>query len=115
MAAPRIPVKLRPVGTLKMSLRSSEQVLPVRQGPAMSVSLGQRGLVARVELGRQGSGGTAPRDKALLLDASRPVAFVGFSGRIDRLDYSSWPPVKSTAAVADLQASWPARQTLSYS
>ena len=59
-----------------------------------------------------GTGGGA--EKSLHADASRPIAYVGYSSRIVRLDYATWPPVEATAVTADVGADWPNRASLTY-
>lgn len=58
--------------------------------------------------------GEVPTEPILRLDASRPIAYVGYEDRIERLDYSTYPPQKATALVSDIEESWPGRSTLSY-
>lgn len=58
-----------------------------------------------------GGGGT---EKSLYADASRPIAYVGYSARIVRLDYATWPPVETTATTANVHTDWPNRTTLTY-
>lgn len=63
--------------------------------------------------GPPGTGGGGA-EKSLYADASRPIAYVGYSTRIVRLDYATWPPVETTATTADVHADWPNRATLEY-
>ena len=53
-------------------------------------------------------------ERSLLVDASRPIAYVGYADRIVRLDYATWPPVEMTATTADVHADWPNRTSLTY-
>lgn len=66
--------------------------------------------------GPPGPGGTGGggAEKSLYADASRPVAYVGYADRIVRLDYATWPPVKTTAITANVHADWPNRASLTY-
>ena len=82
----------------------ADSTVPGPQGPA-----GPTGPA-----GPQGPAGTGGAEKSLYADASRPVAYVGYSSRIVRLDYATWPPVETTAATADVHADWPNRATLAY-
>ena len=68
------------------------------------------------EVGPQGEPGAdaLPYGKSLQVDASRPVAYVGYATRILRLDYASYPPAITSRATANLAADWPNRTTLSY-
>lgn len=59
-----------------------------------------------------GTGGGA--EKSLYADASRPIAYVGYSSRIVRMDYATWPPVETTAITANVDADWPNRASLEY-
>lgn len=59
-----------------------------------------------------GTGGGA--EKSLHADASRPIAYVGYSSRIVRLDYATWPPVETTASTTNVHADWPNRASLEY-
>lgn len=74
------------------------------QGPA-----GQQG-----EAGPQGPAGTGGTEKSLYADASRPIAYVGYSSRIVRMDYATWPPVETTATTANVHTDWPSRASLTY-
>lgn len=54
--------------------------------------------------------------RSLLVDESRPIAYVGYESEIRRLDYTNgWPPVITTIATSDLENDWLIRSTLSYS
>lgn len=66
--------------------------------------------------GPPGPGGTGGggAEKSLYADASRPIAYVGYSTRIVRLDYSTWPPVETTASTTNVHADWPNRASLEY-
>lgn len=66
--------------------------------------------------GPPGPGGTGGggAEKSLYADASRPLAYVGYSTRIVRLDYATWPPVEMAASTANVHADWPNRASLEY-
>ena len=66
--------------------------------------------------GPPGPGGTGGGgvEKSLYADASRPIAYVGYSTRIVRLDYVTWPPVETAASTADVHTDWPNRASLEY-
>ena len=66
--------------------------------------------------GPPGPGGTGGggAEKSLYADASRPIAYVGYSSRIVRMDYATWPPVETTATTANVHADWPNRASLEY-
>lgn len=66
--------------------------------------------------GPPGPGGTGGggAEKSLYADASRPIAYVGYSSRIVRMDYATWPPVETTAVTADVDTDWPNRASLEY-
>lgn len=79
-----------------------------RQGPA-----GPAGAAGAA--GPAGPAGeSATTGKSLRADPSRPVAYAGFATRILRLDYSTWPPLISSAETSSLDQDWPNRQTLDY-
>lgn len=63
--------------------------------------------------GPPGTGGGGA-EKSLYADASRPIAYVGYSTRIVRLDYSTWPPVETTASTTNAHTDWPNRASLEY-
>lgn len=66
--------------------------------------------------GPPGPGGTGGggAEKSLYADASRPIAYVGYSSRIVRMDYATWPPVETTASAANVHTDWPNRASLEY-
>ena len=64
--------------------------------------------------GPPGSGTGGGIEQSIYVDASRPIAYVGYSSHIVRMDYATWPPVETTAATADVHADWPNRATLGY-
>ena len=66
--------------------------------------------------GPPGPGGTGGggAEKSLYADASRPLAYVGYSTRIVRLDYATWPPAETTASTTNAHADWPNRASLEY-
>lgn len=54
--------------------------------------------------------------RSLLVDESRPIAYVGYESEIRKLDYTyNWPPTISSVPTSDLQNDWLIRSTLSYS
>ncbi len=77
---------------------------------------------SRGERGPSGGGGggySAPApgggiEQSIYVDASRPVAYVGYSSRIVRLDYATWPPAETTAPTTNVHTDWPNRATLGY-
>ena len=64
--------------------------------------------------GPPGSGAGGGIEQSIYVDASRPIAYAGYSSRIVRLDYATWPPVETTATTASVHADWPNRATLGY-
>lgn len=64
--------------------------------------------------GPPGSGTGGGIEQSTYVDASRPVAYVGYSSRIVRLDYATWPPVETTATTTNVHADWPNRASLTY-
>lgn len=64
--------------------------------------------------GPAGPGTGSGIEQSIYVDASRPIAYVGYSSRIVRLDYATWPPIETTATTADVHADWPSRATLGY-
>ena len=64
--------------------------------------------------GPPGSGTGGGIEHSIYADASRPIAYVGYSSRIVRLDYATWPPVETTAPTTNVHADWPNRATLGY-
>lgn len=64
--------------------------------------------------GPPGSGTGGGIEQSIYVDASRPIAYVGYSSRIVRLDYATWPPVETTATTANVHTDWPNRATLEY-
>lgn len=52
--------------------------------------------------------------RPLFVDASRPLAYLGYVDHIARLDYATWPPTVTTTATTDIHADWPNRATLGY-
>lgn len=82
----------------------ADSTAPGPQGPA-----GPQG-----ETGPQGPAGTGGAEKSLYADASRPIAYVGYSSRIVRMEYATWPPVETTATTANVHADWPNRASLEY-
>lgn len=66
------------------------------------------------EPGPPGPGTGGGIEQSIYVDASRPIAYVGYSSRIVRMDYAMWPPVETTAATANVHADWPNRASLEY-
>ena len=64
--------------------------------------------------GPAGPGTGSGVEQSIYADASRLIAYVGYSSRIVRLDYATWPPAKTTATTASVHADWPNRATLGY-
>ena len=64
--------------------------------------------------GPPGTGTGSGAEKSLYADASRPIAYVGYSTRIVRLDYVNWPPAETTASTTDVHTDWPNRASLEY-
>lgn len=64
--------------------------------------------------GPPGSGAGGGIEQSIYVDASRPIAYVGYSSRIVRMDYATWPPVETTATTANVHADWPNRASLEY-
>lgn len=53
-------------------------------------------------------------EKSTLVDPSRPVAYVAFSDRIVKLDYTTYPPSMSSSRTATPVQAWPNRTNLIY-
>lgn len=66
------------------------------------------------EPGPPGPGTGGGIEQSIYVDASRPIAYVGYSSRIVRMDYATWPPVETTATTANVHADWPNRASLEY-
>lgn len=64
--------------------------------------------------GPPGTGTGGGIEQSIYADASRPVAYVGYSSRIVRMDYATWPPVETTATTTNVHADWPNRASLTY-
>lgn len=64
--------------------------------------------------GPPGTGTGGGIEQSIYADASRPIAYVGYSSRIVRLDYATWPPAETTASTADVHTDWPNRASLGY-
>lgn len=64
--------------------------------------------------GPPGSGAGGGIEQSIYVDASRPIAYVGYSSRIVRMDYATWPPAETTATTTNVHADWPNRATLGY-
>lgn len=54
------------------------------------------------------------KEKIGKVDTSRPIAYTGYPSIIKRMDYSTFPPTITKAAIADLDVYWPLRATLTY-
>lgn len=61
-----------------------------------------------------GPGGGASIEHPIYLDASRPLAYVGYTNRIVRMDYTNYPPTLSTFTTGVPSVDWPNRTTLEY-
>lgn len=92
----------------------ADSTVPGSQGPAGPV--GPQGPAGpQGEAGPQGPAGTGSGiEQSIYVDASRPIAYVGYSSRIVRLDYATWPPVETTETTANVHADWPNRASLTY-
>ena len=64
--------------------------------------------------GPPGAGTGSGIEQSIYADASRPIAYVGYSARIVRLDYATWPPVETTASTTNVHTDWPNRASLEY-
>lgn len=64
--------------------------------------------------GPPGSGTGGGIEQSIYVDASRPIAYVGYADRIVRLDYATWPPAETTAPTTNVHADWPNRASLTY-
>ena len=64
--------------------------------------------------GPPGAGTGSGIEHSIYADASRPIAYVGYSSRIVRLDYATWPPVETTATTTNVHTDWPSRTSLTY-
>ncbi len=84
------------------------EVLEVADAPTDLIEVVQQGPIGPAGLS------AIPYGPSLNVDASRPVAYVGYATRIMRLDYTTYPPAKTMAATANLVADWPNRASLSY-
>lgn len=100
-----VPLTLSGTGALVLPL-SGQGAIAVGPSAPVNLSLEFQKFLA-------GAGGAAI-ERSILVDASRPVAYVAYANRIVRLDYATWPPVKSAASTADVQAAWPDRASLTY-
>lgn len=100
-----VPLALSGTGALTLTL-SGQGVIDVGPSTPARMSLEFQKFLA-------GAGGAA-LERSLLVDASRPIAYVGYSSRIVRLDYATWPPVETTATTANVHTDWPNRATMGY-
>lgn len=64
--------------------------------------------------GPPGSGTGSGVEQSTYVDASRPIAYVGYSSRIVRMDYATWPPVETAATTTNVHTDWPSRASLEY-
>lgn len=101
-----VPLTLAGTGAIKLHL-SGQGAFDADPSRPASMSLEFQKFLA-------GPGGGSAIERSLLVDASRPVAYVGYSSRIVRLDYATWPPVETTATTANVHADWPNRASLTY-
>lgn len=100
-----VPLTLAGTGALVLPL-SGQGAIAVGPSAPVSLSLEFQKFLA-------GAGGAAI-ERSILVDASRPVAYVGYTARIVRLDYTTYPPVKTSTPVLDLATDWPNRASLEY-
>ena len=100
-----VPLTLSGTGALTLTL-SGQGVIDVGPSTPARMSLEFQKFLAGA------SGGSLER--SLLVDASRPIAYVAYANRIVRLDYATWPPVETTASTTDVHTDWPNRATLGY-
>lgn len=52
--------------------------------------------------------------KPILMDASRPIAYVGYVTRIVKLDYVIYPPTIAYYVTTNLEVDWPNRASFTY-
>ena len=100
-----VPLTLSGTGALVLPL-SGQGAIAVGPSAPVSLSLEFQKFLS-------GAGGAA-LERSLLVDASRPIAYVGYADRIVRLDYATWPPVETTATTANVHTDWPNRASLTY-
>lgn len=101
---------------------SPTEVLEVVDAPTDLIEVAQQGPIGPAgpatpgPKGDQGEPGAdaLPYGPSLNVDASRPVAYVGYATRIMRLDYATYPPTKTTVATSSLATDWPNRASLGY-
>lgn len=101
-----VPLTLAGTGAIKLHLTGQGAFDADPSRPA-SMSLEFQRFLA-------GPGGGSAIERSLLVDPSRPIAYVGYADRIARLNYIAWPPIETTAKTTDLQADWPNRAFLEY-
>lgn len=107
---------LSPAGTapIQLDLRRAAPALELAATVPTEVTAEMIAVISgpKGDSGPPGTGGGA--EKSLHADASRPIAYVGYSSRIVRLDYATWPPVETTASTTNVHADWPNRASLEY-
>jgi hypothetical protein len=104
-----LSLSLSPVHVIELDAAASWAAsLKLAGPPIQSINLSPA-LSIEADLGR-----FVEQQKIIQVDGSRPIAYAGFASFIKRLDYSTWPPVITTAQTADLNTDWVNRQTLIY-
>lgn len=108
---------LSPAGTapIQLDLRRAAPALELAATVPTEVTAEMIAVISgpKGDPGPPGTGGGGA-EKSLYADASRPIAYVGCSNRIVRLDYATWPPVETAASTADVHTDWPNRASLTY-
>lgn len=97
--------------TLVESIDGLIDSVDVPSDDVLTITEDETDLVSDVIQGPSGPG----IETIVEVDASRPIAYVGYQKRILRLDYSALPPSKAIAQTLNLQTDWPNRAALSYS
>lgn len=99
---------------IQIDLLATPQIVEVileRSKPAIEVQIKTQSTVGAELIAAVTAGGI---ERSIYTDASRPIAYVGYSSRIVRMDYATWPPVETTATTANVHADWPNRASLTY-
>lgn len=92
-------------------VQSYESVTRVETKAMIAETVSIAGVFLR---GMPGTGGGAGIEHPVFVDASRPLAYVGYTDRIVRLDYTGYPPIVGTFATTTPQVDWPNRAVLEY-
>lgn len=96
------------MNNLTLRITPTRQPLTLRLASPVSF---EATALARITPG-PGSGGTTP---TLLSDYTGPqYAYLGYTGRIVRIDYAQSQPISKSAQITDLPTSWPTRAGLIY-